>query len=139
MALLIGFAASLGNSSCNSGGPTEEATAGIQTQPAPLELQVSERVRTLISGIESEDYSIQEIGRDDKAIRVDIALSSDDLLEGEIKRVTLNALYDVQARLGKERHLAIWSYSGQPLTIRGMAFYSSLTEAYVFKKPEELN
>ena len=139
LALLIGYTASLGNSSCHSAEPTEEITTGIQTQPAPPEPQVSERVHTLISGIKSDDYSIQEIGREDKAIRVDITLSSDNLPEGEAKRITLNALYDVQARLGKEQHLAIWSYSGQPLTIRGMAFYSSLTETYVFKKPEELN
>jgi hypothetical protein len=119
--------------------PAEETARETQTQPASSEPQVSERLRALISGIESEDYSVHEISREDKAIRVDITLNSGDIPEGEVKRITLNALYDVQAHLGKEQHLAIWSYSGQPLTIRGMAFYSSLTKTYVFKKPEELN
>ncbi len=139
IALLIGVTANLGTLSCQTVKPTEQAAAEAQTQPRVPEPPVSDRVRTLISGIESEDYSVHEIGRDDKALRVDITLKSETISEGDTKRVTLNALYDIQARVGKEQHLAVWSYSGQPLTIRGMAFYSSLTHTYHFKGPEELN
>lgn len=139
LVLLAGLIVSLDQTGCQTAEPTEETAWETHSQPEPLEPQVSERLRTLISGIESEDYSVHEIRREDKAIRVDITLNSDGIPPGEVKRITLNALYDVQALLGKEQHLAIWSHSGEPLTIRGMAFYSSLTETYVFKKPEELN
>ncbi len=139
IALLIGVTASLGITNCQTAESTDPAADTAQTQPAVPEPPVSERVRTLISGIESEDYSVQEIGRDGKAIRVDITLKSETIPQGDAKRITLNALYEIQALLGKEQHLAVWSYAGQPLTIRGMAFYSSLTDTYHFKGPEELN
>jgi hypothetical protein len=139
LALLIGVTASLCTTACKTTNPTEETADETQTELAVPEPPVSERIRRLISGIESEDYSVREIGRDDKAIRVDITLKSESLSQGDVKRVTLNALYDIQAQLGKEQHLAVWSYSGQPLTISGMAFYSSLTDTYHFKGPEELN
>ena len=139
LALLIGVTTSLCTIACQSTHSTEKAADEAQTQLAVPVPPVSDRVRTLILGIESEDYSVHEIGRDDKAIRVDITLKSESLSPGDTKRVTLNALYDIQARLGEEQHLAVWSYSGRPLTISGMAFYSSLTDTYHFKGPEELN
>lgn len=135
--LLIGVTTFVGHGACSTDG--ERTSAPDQTRQSRPALSVPDRQKTLIMGIESEDYSVVEIGRDDKALRVNVSLGSETLTGGDVKRITLNALYDIQARVGKEEHLAVWSYSGRPLTIRGMAFYSSLTDTYHFKGPEELD
>jgi hypothetical protein len=53
----------------------------------------------------------------------------------------MNALYEMQAAVGKEVSISVWLYRTDQIQrseLLGMAYYRVLTEQTIFKLPEEI-
>lgn len=117
-------------SSCNQGGSgLPEATESIPQ----FELRKDQ-----IERIETKDYEIVEVQDEGGVIRVDVSLPSP-VSGGELERTTYNILHEIQAEIGMDDRLAVWTHHGEDRQLMGMAFYSPLTETYHFKTADELN
>ena len=114
-------------------------SSGADSPAKISEPEVSNRLEQQIKALPSSDFLVLKVSMEDRAIRVDILLSPIPASEQDIKRVTLNALYSIQSRIGKEDHLAVWAYAEDRATALGMAFYSSISEQYLFKSAGELS
>ena len=51
----------------------------------------------------------------------------------ELKRVTLNALFEIQTSAGKTTRLSVWSWDPTSKNFSGYAFYSHVANSYHFK------
>ncbi|MBI4446728.1 MAG: hypothetical protein HY645_12560 [Acidobacteria bacterium] len=88
-----------------------------------------------------EDYQVHSVQADGSVLRVNIVLSEEPASSEALRMRTLDALYDVQDVVGKDRHSSVWTGSALPdgkLRFLGMAFYSSISENYVFKSAAEI-
>jgi hypothetical protein len=86
----------------------------------------------------STDFEVMEVLNEMESVRVNIRLTPASSAQAELKRRTLNALYSIQSVIGKDHRLSVWTYSNEASTTQGMAFYSPLTESYVFKSSTDL-
>ena len=112
---------------CSGNAPEPEAA------PALTEL-LDQRIRAL----SDDGFEVSHISSEGRALRIDIALKEIPESEAETRQRTLDALHVFQRVVGDSQHLAVWAYAGNPLTVQGMAFYSSISEQYVFKAAGEL-
>jgi TFIIF-interacting CTD phosphatase-like protein len=92
-----------------------------------------------IGDFSSPRFTVQEIIDEDQAVRVNIVFlqGPKDLLE--LKRLTLNALFEVQSVVGKTSRLSVWSWDAKMKKFSGYAFYSPVDNSYHFKVPGEDN
>lgn len=88
--------------------------------------------------MQPKDYEIIEVHDEGGVIRVGVALHSSPA-GGELKRTTLNILHEIQAVIGTDDRLAVWTHNPHDHQVQGMAFYSPLTETYHYKPADELN
>ena len=101
---------------------------------AEIERQLSQNPR--------KDYQLHSVQESGGVLRVNIFLVPPPSTEEELRMRTLNTLYDVQALVGKEKTVGVWvgeSPGQDPLTLLGVAFYSSITETPTFKSAKEIS
>ena len=86
-----------------------------------------------IESFESPRFSIQKVIPEDGAIRVNIVFSHQPENQTELKRATLNALFEIQTSAGKTTRLSVWSWDPTSKNFSGYAFYSHVANSYHFK------
>lgn len=115
--------------SCN----TEESGSSVPAEVIP-EFEVK---KGQIEGMQPEDYEVIQVQDEGGVIRVDVSLHSSST-GGELKRMVLNMLHEIQAVIGSDDRLAVWAHDSHD-ELQAMAFYSPLTETYHYKTADELN
>ncbi len=107
----------------------------------PAELSVSEDQSNIdtagliskIESFESPRFSIQQVIPEDGTIRVNIVFNHQPENRTELKRATLNALFEIQLSAGKTIRLSVWSWDSTSKNFSGYAFYSHVDNSYHFK------
>lgn len=85
-----------------------------------------------------ERFRMLEVSREELAVRCDVAVLAAPPAESELRRLAYNIAGEIQALLGRERHLAVWMFDPGGETLLGVAFYSPLTESFQFRTTQEL-
>ena len=100
---------------------------------AEIERQLSQNPR--------KDYQLHSVQDNSGVLRVNILLLTPPSTKEELRMRTLNALYDVQSFVGREKTVGVWAGNavGQDqLILLGVAFYSSITKNLSFRTAEEI-
>ena len=104
--------------------------------------QIVTDIENWLSQNPREDYSLHSVQNDGTVLHINIVLASAPSDEEETQMRTLNALYDMQAVLGRDRSVSVWAgtSTGQDkLTLQGVAIFSSITESHRFKSGREIS
>lgn len=87
------------------------------------------------------DYRLHSAQTARGAVRVNIVLVPAPADEEEVRLRTLNALYDIQAILGKDQTISVWASAPKDqdvLTLLGVAVFSSMTDRQSFQSSREI-
>ena len=88
--------------------------------------------------LERNHYRVWGVEDDHGVLKVNVVLKPPTQDPAEVKRLTLNTLYDLQTIVGTDLNLSAWSYTEPQGELLGMSFYSSLTEQSHFKSASEI-
>ena len=94
--------------------------------------------KTAVFELQSPSFRVLQAKEESGAIRVEVVLTPPTTNESETRRRVLNALMEIQTKIGKLDRLAVWAYGKDQQEIQGMAFYSPISEQYHFKTAGEL-
>jgi hypothetical protein len=92
----------------------------------------------LLLDVQWERFRMLDVSREELAVRCDVAVLEAPSTESELRRLAYNIAGEIQALLGRERHLAVWIFGPDGETLLGVAFYSPLTESFQFRTTQEL-
>ena len=111
--------------------------------PPPVSggLKGADRYTARIRNWESADYRVLAVAKEDLGLRVSLTAGEMPVGSAQVRVKTMNALYEMQALVGKEISISVWLYGSdvvQRPDLLGMAFYRVLTEKTIFRKPEEI-
>lgn len=91
-----------------------------------------------LADLERNHYQVWGVEDDHGVLKVNVVLKPPTQDPAEVKRLTLNTLFDLQTIVGTDLNLSAWSYTEPQGALLGMAFYSSLTEQSHFKSAAEI-
>lgn len=91
-----------------------------------------------LADLERNYYQVWGVEDNHGVLKVNVVLISPTQDLSEVKRLTLNTLFDLQTIVGTDLNLSAWSYTEPQGELLGMAFYSSLTEQSHFKNASEI-
>ena len=91
-----------------------------------------------LADLERNHYRVWGVEDDHGVLKVNVVLKPPTQDPAEVKRLTLNTLYDLQTIVGRDLNLSAWSYTEPQGELLGMSFYSSLTEQSHFKSASEI-
>ena len=91
-----------------------------------------------LAKLERNHYQVSGVEDDHGVLKVNVVLKPPTQDPAEVKRLTLNTLFDLQTIVGTDLNLSAWTYTEPEGELLGMSFYSSLTEQSHFKSASEM-
>ncbi len=96
------------------------------------------RLEKKLADLERNHYQVWGVEDDHGVLKVNVVLKPPTQDPAEVKRLTLNTLFDLQTIVGTDLNLSAWSYTEPESELLGMSFYSALTEQSHFKSASEI-
>ncbi len=103
---------------------------------APEDMEATTEIQRVLSEILGEDYRIHQVYGGVEQVTVSIVLEPEPADEEEGHMRSLNALYDIQSRIGRERSIRIFAGrkgDSEGFRPRSMLFFSAVSQRSEFK------
>ncbi len=92
-----------------------------------------------LAKLERNQYQVWGVEDDHGVLKVNVVLKPPTQDPAEVKRLTLNTLFDLQTIVSTDINLSAWAYAETEGELLGMSFYSALTEQSHFKSAAEIS
>jgi hypothetical protein len=111
----------------------------LDNQPEPIEPPESVPTHLIeqIESLQPEQFDIFAVRFEDGALRVDFRLHRHPVDPAELKKATLNALFELQTAIDKKTRLSVWCLDPVTEDFEVYAFYSPIDQSYHFRKRED--
>ncbi len=106
---------------------------------APEDMEVSTEIQREFSEILGDDYKVHQAYAGTELVTVSIVFDPEPTNEEEVHMRSLNALYDFQSRIGRDRSIRIFAGrkgDSDGFRPRSMLFFSSVSQRSEFKTLE---